>query len=213
MVTLVDGTRQAIVALLQQSPVSTIEELAQELGMAAASVRRHLDILQRDRLVAYQVVRNKPGRPQHAYYLTEEGMEALPKRYQYLLHWVLEALGSLEFAQAGAHAGGSVEEILSGIADRIVEPYQERLQGEPLAERVAVLQELLSEHQFAPAMEEEGGAVRAHLMNCPFRSIAMENPVVCVLDQRITSLVLGVEATDEERINRSHHHCIYLAQP
>ena len=140
-------------------------------------------------------------------------MEALPKRYQYLLHWVLEALGSLEFAQAGAHAGGSVEEILSGIADRIVEPYQERLQGEPLAERVAVLQELLSEHQFAPAMEEEGGAVRAHLMNCPFRSIAMENPVVCVLDQRITSLVLGVEATDEERINRSHHHCIYLAQP
>ena len=62
MVTLVDGTRQAIVALLQQSPVSTIEELAQELGMAAASVRRHLDILQRDRLVAYQVVRNKPGR-------------------------------------------------------------------------------------------------------------------------------------------------------
>jgi DeoR family suf operon transcriptional repressor len=198
-----------MVALLQQAPEVTIEELAQALDMAAATVRRHLDILQRDRLVSYRVVRHKPGRPQHAYFLTDEGHEALPKRYQNLLNWILQSLVSDGAGVSPSSQGHDVELLLVDIANRIAEPYRERYQGRPIPDRVAVLQELLEAEQFAPSVEEGDGMVKTHLLNCPYRVIAMENPVVCALDRQLISLVLGSDASPEERINRNSHHCIY----
>lgn len=208
---MIEGTRLRMVALLQQAPEATIDELAQALDMAAATVRRHLDILQRDRLVSYRVVRHKPGRPQHAYYLTDEGHEALPKRYQHLLHWILESLSASGAGAPPTSREHDVEALLGGIANRIAEPYRDRFQGKSIPDRVAVLQELLETEQFAPSVERGEGTLKTHLLNCPFRGIAMENPVVCALDRQIISLVLGSDATAEERINRNHHHCIYIA--
>ena len=204
-----EGTRLRMVALLQQAPEATIDELAQALDMAAATVRRHLDILQRDRLVSYRVVRHKPGRPQHAYYLTDEGHEALPKRYQNLLHWILESLTSSDTGASPSSRDHSVELLLVDIANRIAEPYRERFQGKSIPDRVAVLQEMLETEQFAPSLEKGAGTLKMHLLNCPYRGIAMENPVVCALDRQLISLVLGSDASSEERINRNDHHCIY----
>ena len=204
-----EGTRHRMVALLQQAPEATIDELAQALDMAAATVRRHLDILQRDRLVSYRVVRHKPGRPQHAYYLTDEGHEALPKRYQNLLHWILQSLTSSDTGASPSSLDQSVELLLADIANRIAEPYRERFQGRSIPDRVAVLQEMLETEQFAPSVEEGAGTLKMHLLNCPYRGIAMENSVVCALDRQLISLVMGSDASPEERINRNHHHCIY----
>ena len=204
-----EGTRHRMVALLQQAPEATIDELAQALDMAAATVRRHLDILQRDRLVSYRVVRHKPGRPQHAYYLTDEGHESLPKRYQNLLHWILQSLTSSDTGASPSSLDQSVELLLADIANRIAEPYRERFEGRSIPDRVAVLQEMLETEQFAPSVEEGAGTLKMHLLNCPYRGIAMENSVVCALDRQLISLVMGSDASPEERINRNHHHCIY----
>ena len=53
-----EGTRLGILTLLQRQS-ATVDQLRTELGLAAATVRRHLDILQRDRLVTFQAVRRK----------------------------------------------------------------------------------------------------------------------------------------------------------
>jgi predicted ArsR family transcriptional regulator len=206
-----EGTRLRIVALLQQSPQATVEELAQAVGMASASIRRHLDILQRDRLVAYRTIRRKPGRPEHAFYLTDAGQEALPKRYQQLLHRFLQALGSLDGAAPQGFRTQLLEQLLSRVAHLITEPYRQRLSSSAPGERVELLRELLEAEEFAPSAEEVPGGLRIHLLNCPFRGVAMQNPAICLLDQEIIGHLLGAAPSVEGRINQNqhHHHCIY----
>jgi predicted ArsR family transcriptional regulator len=48
MASVLSGTRLQIARLLQRDGTDTVESLADKLGLAAATVRRHLDIMQRD---------------------------------------------------------------------------------------------------------------------------------------------------------------------
>ena len=47
--------------------------MAQAMGLASATVRRHLDILQRDHLVSWTEARRQTGRPHYVFFLTENG--------------------------------------------------------------------------------------------------------------------------------------------
>ena len=69
--------------------------MAKEIGLAPATVRGHLDILQRDRLVDFAEVRQRTGRPGYAFYLTDAGHETLPKGYDVLLGLVVQELDTL----------------------------------------------------------------------------------------------------------------------
>ena len=68
-----EGARLRILQLLQKHSNDTVEGLANAIGLAPATIRRHLDILQRDRLVTFEEVRKRTGRPEYSFYLTEGG--------------------------------------------------------------------------------------------------------------------------------------------
>src|SRR5262245_21992953 len=77
----IDGTREEILAILRRHDRMGVEDLARELGLAGATVRRHLDVLQRDNYVAVTQVRGRTGRPRHLFALTEAGSELFPHHY------------------------------------------------------------------------------------------------------------------------------------
>ena len=58
-----DGTREEILALLRRHTSMSVEELARAIGLAPATVRRHLDVLLRDDYVEVSQVRGGTGRP------------------------------------------------------------------------------------------------------------------------------------------------------
>ena len=202
-----EGTRLRLAALLQREPDSTVEEMGRSLGLSAATVRRHLDILYRDRLVDYHAVRRKPGRPEHAFHLTEAGQEALPKRYVHLLQLILRALRQTNGSTPTT--APSLGKLFTHVADDMLAPHLERFRGKPPQERRAFLEELLTEAQFAPAIEEGPGGIRVRLHNCPFRFVALEQPAVCELDRELISAVLDTPATLERCITSGHHSCTY----
>ena len=205
-----EGTRLRLAALLQRVPDSTVEELGRSMGLSTATVRRHLDVLYRDRLVDYHAVRRKPGRPEHAFFLTEAGHEALPKRYVHLLQMVLRAL-SQSNGSTPATGSPSLGRLFTLVGQDMLTPHNERFRGKPPQERRAFLEELLTEAQFAPALEEGPGGLRVRLHNCPFRFVALEHPAVCELDRELISTVLGAPATLERCITSGHHSCTYAA--
>ena len=90
-----EDVRWQILQLLQSGTAETVEQLLRALGLAPATVRRHLDILQRDGLVTYRLVRKKAGRPEYSYYLTEAGQESLPKDYHRLLGLLVQEMDSV----------------------------------------------------------------------------------------------------------------------
>jgi predicted ArsR family transcriptional regulator len=197
-----EGTRLGILTLLQRQP-ATVDQLSTELGLAAATVRRHLDILQRDRFVSFQAVRRKQGRPEHAFSLTEEGHELMPKRYHLLLQRVLQSLD-------GAESGAS-QALLADIAHLMVTEYRSRLRERPEDDPMRLLGLILEAEQFAPELEPHADGIRITLGNCPYRGVANESSAVCALDHHLISEVLGTPIINTSRINLGNHLCTYDA--
>lgn len=201
-----EGTRLGILSLLQRQP-ATVDQLSTELGLAAATVRRHLDILQRDRLVTFQAVRRKQGRPEHAFSLTEEGHELMPKRYHLLLQRVLQCLDDPPLANGTSPSRA----LLADVARLMVEEYRSRLRERPSDDPVRLLGLILEAEQFAPELESIEGGVRVTLGNCPYRGVANGSDAVCSLDHHLISEVLGTPITNTSRINLGNNLCTYDA--
>ena len=75
---LLDSTRGRIVSLLR-GKVSTVNELAQELGLTDNAVRAHLLSLERDGLVRQSGVQRGYRKPHFAYELTPEAESLFPR--------------------------------------------------------------------------------------------------------------------------------------
>ena len=90
-----EGSRLQILKILQKNGKTSVNGLPGNMGLAVGTVRRHLDILQRDGLVNYVAIRKQTGRPENSFYLTDEGQEALPKGYTRLLGLIISELAVL----------------------------------------------------------------------------------------------------------------------
>ena len=86
------STRERILQTLLNHPRSTINDLAEAVGINAISVRHHLTSLQADNLVAADEERHGVGRPRLVYSLTEKGLERFPTRYLRLTNRLLDQM-------------------------------------------------------------------------------------------------------------------------
>ncbi|PZC48819.1 MAG: putative transcriptional regulator, ArsR family [Chloroflexi bacterium] len=207
-------TRSQIVRLLQEHTKATVDDLCQALGLAAATVRRHLDILQRDALVAYERAQRKAGRPEYAFFLTETGQESLPKDYGRLLALLLREMREVrpaELSEVNGHE--SVAELLfSRIARRVASDHEHsngHSGADGLDERVERTAQVLEKEQFHPLVEHHPDGKRIRLLNCPFRTAALEDPSVCSFDAYLISRLTGCEVEREESITTGHASCVY----
>ena len=82
------------------------------IGLAPATIRRHLDILQRDKFVAFEEIRKKTGRPEYSFFLTAGGQETLPKGYDRLLNQVMQLMSSATAQDIEGMNGSQVLELV-----------------------------------------------------------------------------------------------------
>ena len=75
------GTREKVLRTLLTHPRSTINELAEAVGISPISVRHHITSLQAENLVASEDEIHGVGRPRQVFSLTEAGVEQFPTRY------------------------------------------------------------------------------------------------------------------------------------
>ena len=207
-----EGSRLRVLQLLQKNGTQTVDGLAEAIGLAPATVRRHLDILQRDRLVAFREVRKKTGRPEHSFYLTEGGHEALPKGYDQLLAMVVEEFSSLTADDTASRTGQQLLELVfRRLSNSVVETYAGELAGKGLDHRLATLTHHLGQANFSPEVAISDGILRIKLLNCPFRSVALQNKAVCTFDHSLISSILEVGVEQEECIHDGDQSCMYTA--
>jgi predicted ArsR family transcriptional regulator len=202
------GTRLQILNLLQEKGEASVGQLAEDLDLASATVRRHLDVLLRDRLVEYHQVRKSLGRPEYAYTLTEDGQEVLPKHYQDLLSDVLQEMGKLTPEDTMGRDGKALATLVfSRLAEKITHPYHQ--QGPE--QRLTALLDILAKGDFSPDVERLDGGVRILLHNCPYRSVAQYQESVCFFDKSIISNLLKAPVEKEQCIRNGDKSCCYLA--
>src|SRR3954468_11529550 len=76
------STKDQILSLLKLNGSMTILELARELEITEMAVRRHIQTLERDKLILSDVKKQTLGRPSKVYQLAEQGEDLFPKRYK-----------------------------------------------------------------------------------------------------------------------------------
>jgi len=202
-------TRQSILDHLKEHGPATVDELVKVLELNSVTVRHHLDILRGEELIADPVVRhrNKPGRPQYVYGLSDKASTRFPKNYCEL------AAKLLEEVKASA-APGSVALILDGVANRLAATAPKCAGDEPVAERLDRAVTFLNDHGYVAGWEPSAGGYLLHTCNCPYEGLAKENPELCSMDLTLTGNLLGGTVERVSRVLDGASCCSYrLAAP
>jgi predicted ArsR family transcriptional regulator len=141
----VETTRQTILEILRRRKQATIEELTRALGLAPATIRRHLDILMRDSLVSVGQVRRETGRPHYVFSLTEAGEDVFPKSYIRLTNRLIEEIVGLDAAETRGRDGIELAGLVfEKMAERMALTYAPRITGVTLEERLEQVVNLLA---------------------------------------------------------------------
>lgn len=116
------STRKMILTMLKTKGPLSVSEMTRELGITEMAVRRHLNTLERDNLIASELVRQAMGRPMNQYSLTEHAEDLFPKKYQHLTLDLLEELES-------ALGEDKVNLLFERRKQRLIRRYENRMEG------------------------------------------------------------------------------------
>jgi len=188
----IDRTRDAVARLVLEGGPMTAATLARQLGLSAAGIRRHLDELVADGLLAEcepkRPVQRGRGRPARLYTVTDAGRGAFPHAYDELATTALRFLHTTDGA-AGVQA---FAEHRAAVLERELAP---ALPAASAAERARSLAVALTAHGYVAGIEEgaapgvDGVQICQH--HCPIADVAQEFPELCEAETRAFERLLG----------------------
>lgn len=191
-----ETTRQTILEILRRRRQATVAGLTDELGLAPATIRRHLDILSRDGYLEISQVRRKTGRPHYLFSLSEAGEDLFPKHYVRITNRLIEEVMALTPEEtAGRSGSGLADLVFEKMAKRLAQRIAPQIHGAKLAERVATATVALEEEGIAFEVEETDGGYLLVGHGCPCPRATQGDDLACAHDQRLLSLLLAADVT------------------
>lgn len=200
------GTRERILELVVQRREMRVEDLAEELGITSAAVRRHLDNLRADGMVDVRAVRQPTGRPYYAYHATEQAIAPVPAAYAGLLERMLRSLGERDDV---------VNSVMTSVAEALASRHRDDFAGTKTAgteERVAQVTASLRQDGILESWSAETDGF--HLVNhqCPYHKAAEISKLPCESDRQAIELLLGLDVEQLNRIVDGSPICEYLVR-
>lgn len=181
-------TRARVVqAVLRRGP-STASELAEELRLTPAAVRRHLDHLVLEGVLTSResrvVGRRGRGRPAKQFVLTDAGRARFTQGYDDL---AVQALSFVRETGGDAAVAAFARARLAGLRETL----ERRLAGVPDAERPEVLAEALTTDGFAASASSTETGVQLCQHHCPVAHVAEQFPDLCEAETAMFADLLG----------------------
>ncbi len=191
-----DRTRDRVARTVLENGPTTAATLADQLGLTAAAVRRHLDALLGAGLVEERqprptAVRGR-GRPARLFALTEAGRETFDQAYDDL---AASALRFLEETGGRDAVGAFARQRVAELEAR----YRPVVEAAPPAERVEALAGALSSDGYAAATrpggegrpEEQLAGEQLCQHHCPVAHVAEQFPELCEAETEVFARLLG----------------------
>lgn len=184
-----DGdTRKRILQLLLEHNPASATFIADTLGLSAAGVRRHIDILVDEGLAetapAPSTGPRGRGRPAKSYRLTDRGRARFGHAYDDLASAALTALRKAGGEQAVAQfARQRIDDILLGVT-----PVGHDAEKEEVVEAVV---EAFRRAGYAATINQNTGGVQICQHHCPISHVASEFPELCAAEHEAVSKLLG----------------------
>jgi predicted ArsR family transcriptional regulator len=196
------STREKILRTLLAYPESTINDLAEAVGINGISIRHHLTALEADDLVTSSEQRHGVGRPRLIYSLTDKGVEEFPSSYVRLTQRLIEAL-------EGKMSPAEVEAFFAEIGASIASQYADKLDGKSTEERLGLLKSILTNEGFIVEWRKDENAYTLTSLSCPYHRIGEDYPEICALGHTMIKSVMAVPVEIETCILENSEHCVY----
>lgn len=202
-------TRRQILGILRERREATVDDIVADLEMLRGSitsvtVRHHLAKLQEDGLVdsPQMLHRPTPGRPQHIYVLTEQGNSFFPNNYHNLAANLLKEMkATLPEKQ--------VNVIIEGIADNM--STEAAIPSDrSLRERLDKVVDYLNSQGYEANWDVHQDGFVLVTRNCPYHDVEHEDEMLCKMDMRLISNMLGIVPRLLSRIARGDDECAYF---
>jgi predicted ArsR family transcriptional regulator len=204
-------TRDTIRQTIAKDAPLTAADLASRLGLTAAAVRRHLDLLSdngtiEERMPADVGGRSR-GRPARAYILSEAGHAGMESDYAGLATSALHFLAK----RAGAEA---VEDFAREHSAELKARFAGQLAtvGADVTARAQALATALSADGFAATIRPVGPetptvGIQLCQGHCPIQSVATQFPAFCDAETEAFSQLLGVRVERQTTLAQGQHAC------
>ena len=196
------STREKIMRELLAFPGSTINDLAEAVGINGISIRHHLTALEAEGLITSSEERHGVGRPRFIYQLSESGVESFPTSFFKFTKRLLTSLKN-------KFSSDEINTILSDIGSRIAASYEDELDGKPFGERITMLPLILSKEGFMVKMEEHDGEYLLKSFSCPYHKIGLDHPEICLMDHQLITQLVSKPVHVVSCIFSGDDHCSY----
>ena len=196
------STRDRILQQLLQFPNSSINALANAVGINAISVRHHLTSLQADGLVSSQEERHGVGRPRLVYFLTDDGREKFPTRYLELTNRLIDHL-KVKFPEE------TISDIFQNIAKDMAGDWVKDLDKLSFEEKLSHLQKFMTKEGFSMQWDKQGQDYYIHQISCPYYHVTQNHPEVCSLGRSVVSLFLSISTEKISCMLQGNPHCTF----
>ncbi|HST47269.1 helix-turn-helix transcriptional regulator [Jatrophihabitans sp.] len=188
-------TRDAVARLVHESGPQTAAALAERLQLSAAAIRRHLDALVAEGILAEVQPRASSlrprgrGRPARAYALTDAGRAGFGHAYDDLASTALRYLRDTGGeAAVTAFAEHRASTLASRIGAQCAGP--EFAAADP-RDKARLVAAALSAEGYAAKMTPAGQGSQICQHHCPVAHVAAEFPQLCEAETRALAEVLG----------------------
>lgn len=200
-------TRERLLRLIVEvGPVSVVQ-LADDLDLTSAGVRRHVAALEDDgQITAHAVTQTAPagrGRPARLYVATDRGQAALQSTYADIaedaLEFLRDALGPDAVAAFARSRMAAVEGALATATSDVPD----------LVHRVDALADALSRDGYASSVRPVPGGAAVQLCqgHCPVQDVATRFPELCEAEAQMFSRLLGVHVQRLSTLASGGHVC------
>lgn len=185
----------------------TVEEIAAAIGVSKVSIRRHLDLLRKDGLVAFEIKRHDRGRPGHVYYLTSKAEMLFPTGYNTFALNLLKQV-SVQFGLP------AVTQVLGGQADDLIALLKPQLDGLAFDAKVKKFGHLINERGYDVVIRRlQDGSYLVRQQNCPMVAVATSYNQICHEELRAYQEILDAEVFRDCLISLGARSCDYRILP
>ncbi len=181
-------TRERVATSILEHGPSTAADLAQRLGLTPAAVRRHLEQLLADGVLAQRqprsTTRRGRGRPAKVFVITDAGRDTFAHSYDDLAADALRFLSETAGDQA-------VAAFAARRLRALTEKYRPLVEAAPVEERPRVLADALSADGFAASAGTTPAGAQICQHHCPVAHVAAEFPQLCEAETAMFADLLG----------------------